>query len=59
MQSEALKKAKRVYQHKLKTYCLQFYGTDKKLEEWLFSQPNVQGYIKGLIRKDMDAAEHK
>lgn len=34
------------------------FGINKKTEadllEWLEKQPNKQGYIKGLIRKDME-----
>lgn len=37
-----------------------FYGlklsksTDSKLIEWLDSQPSIQGYLKELIRQDME-----
>lgn len=42
-----------------------FYGlklsksTDAKLIEWLDSQPSIQGYLKELIKKDMEKTASK
>ena len=38
-----------------KTFCIKLnYGTDANLISFLETQENVQGYIKSLIRKDID-----
>ena len=34
---------------------LAFYENDSDLYSWLMAQPNRNGYIKDLIRKDMKA----
>ena len=33
--------------------------TEPELLEWIEKQDNIQGYIKELIRKDMEQAEDK
>ena len=35
---------------------LTFYPAERDLLEWLESQPNQSGYLKALIRQDMDRA---
>jgi len=36
---------------------IEWYNTDADIVEWLNQQPKKQGYIKDLIRKDME--QHK
>ena len=53
--SEAQKRANAKYaREKTKAYTMRFYPTDADLLAWLESQPNKQGYIKRLIREDME-----
>lgn len=56
--TEAEKRAIKKYrQDKSKTYAIyiQFYqNTEKPLIEKIKSQSNKSGYVKGLIRKDID-----
>ena len=33
-----------------------FYPAERDIYEWLQAQPNKQGYIKSLIRADMERA---
>lgn len=55
--SEAQKRASIKYmREKTKPFTMRFYPTDMELWDWLQSQPNKQGYVKGLIRRDMDAS---
>ena len=35
---------------------IRFYPTEADILEWAMSQPNFAGYVKGLIRQDMDEA---
>ena len=51
---EALKRAKKKYQAKVKRFTVDFYPTEAELWEHLQSQPKKQTYIKDLIRKDID-----
>lgn len=54
MRSEALKKAQAKYaKEKTKRQTLEFYPTELDVWEYLRSKPNKAGYIKDLIRKDM------
>lgn len=55
MTSEAKKAAKARYDAKTaKKYALKLNtNTDKDLIELLDKQPNIQGYLKRLIREDM------
>jgi hypothetical protein len=57
MQSEALKRAKKKYNEKVKTQTIQFYPTEQDLIDHLNKQPQKQTYIKNLIRQDMNKAE--
>lgn len=52
--TEAKKKAKKKYRDKGKRLTLDFYPSEAALIERVESQPNKQGYIKGLIRADME-----
>ena len=52
--TEAEKKAKKKYRGKGKRLTLDFYPSEADLFEQVEKQPNKQGYIKGLIRADMD-----
>ena len=54
MASEAQRKAKQKYRDKGKRMTLDFYPTESDLWEQVSKQPNKQGYIKGLIRADME-----
>lgn len=55
MTTEAQKKASARYDAKMtKQICLRLNKrTDADIIEWLSHQQSKQGYIKGLIRKDM------
>ncbi len=52
--SEAQKKAVKKYKQKVKRITLDFSPTESELWEHIQKQPNKQGYIKGLIRADME-----
>lgn len=55
MVSEAQKKASAKYQReKTVRKAVVFYPKDAELLEWLNAQGNAQGYIKRLIREDME-----
>lgn len=55
MVSEAQKRANAKYDREnVVKKLLKFYPTDTDLVEWLKTKDNVQGYIKGLIRADME-----
>lgn len=54
MATEAEKKAKKKYRDKGKRITVDFYPTEAELWEQVSKQPNKQGYIKGLIRADME-----
>ena len=53
MASEAQKKAKKKYKPNVKRLTVDFYPTESDLIAHLDSQENKQGYIKKLIREDM------
>lgn len=54
-QTEAQKRAKAKYKsEKVKKILVEFYATDIELWDKLQEQPNKQGYIKDLIRKDLN-----
>lgn len=60
MLSEAKRRANAKYaKEKTVRKTLSFYGTDKDVLEWLATKDNVQGYIKGLIREDMDRSRRE
>lgn len=54
MATEAQRKAAKKYQAKVKRITIEFYPTEAALWEHINQQPNKQGYIKSLIRADMD-----
>ena len=55
MSTEAQKRASAKYdREKTKTYALKLnLKTDADIVEWLAKQPNVQGYLKQLIRRQI------
>lgn len=55
MATEAQKRADANYKKRNVTQVgVAFYPADAELLEWLRAQPNKAGYIKGLIKKDME-----
>ena len=52
--SPAQKKALGKYKAKVKRFTVDFPPSDLELWEQLNKQPNKQGYIKALIRADME-----
>lgn len=55
MVSDAQKRASAKYnKEKVKQVIVRFYPGEADLHEWLCSQPNKAGYIKSLIRADME-----
>lgn len=57
--TEAEKKAKKKYRDKGKRLTVDFYPSEDDLIEQVEKQPNKQGYIKGLIRADMERGGEK
>lgn len=51
--TEAQKRAKQNYNKKISHFYMEFTEKEKDLKEHLYSKPNKSGYIKSLIRKDM------
>lgn len=57
MPSEAQKRADRKYKHeKTRQFCLRFYPSDTEIWTFLSEQENKQGFLKGLISREMEAA---
>lgn len=54
MKTEAQRKASNKYKVKVKRIMIEFYPTEADLWEHINRQPNKQGYIKNLIRADME-----
>lgn len=52
--TEAEKKAKKKYRDKGKRLYIDLYPSEADLIAQVEKQPNKQGYIKGLIRADME-----
>lgn len=53
--SDAQKRATAKYnREKTKVFQLRFYASDMDLYERIQRQPNKQGYVKALIRADME-----
>ena len=52
--TEARKKAKAKYNQKVSKITIEFYPTDAELLAKVNEQPSKQGYIKELIRKDLN-----
>ena len=50
---EAIKRAKQKYNEKVTKITIEFYPQDAELLQKVNEQPNKQGYIKELIRKDI------
>lgn len=57
MTSEAQKRANAKYAKKVKQQAVKFYPTEADIWEHLQAQPNKMGYIKQLIRADMEKGE--
>ena len=57
--TEAEKKAKKKYRDKGKRLTVDFYPSEADLIEYIESQPNKQGFIKGLIRAHMEHREQQ
>lgn len=56
MATDAQKRAKSKYEkEKVKAFNLRFYPADMELYEHLSTRPNKAGYLKDLIRKDMES----
>ena len=54
--TEAQKRAQENYRKKsVKQVAVRFYPAERELWEWLQAQDNRAGYIKELIRKDMES----
>lgn len=55
---EAQRRAQRKYLTKCKTYILRFrQDNDADVVDKLARVPNVTGYIRGLVRRDLNGAE--
>ena len=54
MATEAQKKAVKKYKKKIKRITVEFSPAEADLIAQVEKQPNKQGYIKGLIRADME-----
>ena len=54
--TDAQKRAQAKYvRESVKQTSLRFYPSETELWEWLCAQENKQGYLKSLIRADMEA----
>ena len=54
--TEAQKRAQRKYvRESVKQMTVRFYPSESDVWEWLNSQENKAGYVKALIRADMEA----
>ena len=57
MPSEAQKRADRKYKHdKTRQLCLRFYPSEAEIWSFLSAQENKQGFLKGLISREMESA---
>ena len=54
MATEAEKKAKKKYREKGNRLYIDLYPSESDMIEHIEKQPNKQGYIKGLIRADIE-----
>lgn len=54
MATDAQRKAIKKYKEKVKRITLEFSPTESDLWERVSNQPNKQGYIKALIRADLE-----
>lgn len=55
--SDAHLRAVQKYKQKVKRITIELHPTETEMWEHIQSQPNKQGYIKGLIRADMEKGE--
>lgn len=55
--TDAQKRAKAKYQAKVKRFTVDFYPSEADLIAQIEKQPNKQGYIKSLIRADIEKEE--
>jgi hypothetical protein len=55
--SDAHLRAVQKYKQKVKRTSIEFHPTETEMWEHIQKQPNKQGYIKGLIRADMEKTE--
>lgn len=57
MLTEAQKRAQAKYnREKVRQCAVRFYPSERYLWEWLETKPNKAGYIKKLVRADMERA---
>lgn len=58
MLTEAQKRAQAKYnKNNVRQTAIRFYPSERDMWEWLEKQPNKAGYIKQLIRADMEGGE--
>lgn len=55
--SDAQLRAVQKYKQKVKRITIELHPTEAEMWEHIQSQPNKQGYIKSLIRADMEKGE--
>ena len=56
--SEAQKRASEKYRReKVKQIAIRFYPSEYDIFEWVKTQDNVSGFIKDLIRKEMEGSK--
>ena len=55
--TEAQKRAKAKYNSKVTKILIEFYPQDAELLQKIQEQPNKQGYIKELIKKDINKGD--
>lgn len=54
--SDAQRRANERYRKEsVRQATVRFYPTEEDIWEWLQAQPNKAGYVKELIRRDMEA----
>lgn len=59
MLSEAQKKAHSKYRReKCKSITVQFYPADLELYEWIRKKDNKNGYIRDMLKKEMEKEKH-
>lgn len=56
--SQAQRRAVERYKQKVKRMTIDFAPTESEVWEHIQSQPNKQGYIKSLVRADMEKGSH-
>ena len=54
MATEKQREAVRRYQKKTKAIMIRFFPSDMDLHDWIRKHENMSGYIKDLVRKDME-----